>query len=378
MPPMIPMTRPWLDQLEYDAVTRVLESGMLVQGAQVQRFEELVAARCQREHAVAVSSGTAALSLALSVLGVGPGDEVLVPALTWPSPAHAVLLAGARVKLVDVDPDEWNAAPAAFAAARSDATRAAIVIDQFGNPVRAAELRVALEGLLVVEDAACAIGSVFADGSACGSLGDVSCLSFHPRKILTTGEGGVCLTDDAAVAHRLRVLRNHGQAGPGVFEQPAGNYRLTEMGGALGVVQMGRLDAIVEGRRTRAAQIKAALREAAPGLTFQQPPEGSLANAQTLGALLPAGANAAQRDAFIEAVRANGAQAGALSYALGDVPTIASTITSGSEPASAPSTTVAADIVARGVSLPLFPTMTDADVEQVVHAVRSAYAEVYA
>ena len=119
---MIPMTRPLLDETECDAVLRVLRSGMLVQGAQVERFEQLVAEQCGRAHGVAVSNGTAALALALTALGVGPGDEVLVPALTWPSPAHAVRGVGATVRLVDVDPREWNSAPAAFAAARTPRT----------------------------------------------------------------------------------------------------------------------------------------------------------------------------------------------------------------------------------------------------------------
>jgi perosamine synthetase len=157
------------------------------------------------------------------------------------------------VKLVDVDPHEWNSTPEAFAAARSARTRAAIVIDQFGNPARAPELHAVLDGLIVIEDAACALGSVFADGKPCGSLGDVSCFSFHPRKVITTGEGGMCLTDDAELARRLRVLRNHGQAAPGVFERHAGNFRLTELGGALGVAQMARLAEINQGRREHAA-----------------------------------------------------------------------------------------------------------------------------
>ena len=372
MIPMIPMTRPLLDDAECDAVTRVLRSGMLVQGAEVARFEQLVAEQCQRAHAVAVSNGTAALALALEALGVGPGDEVLVPALTWPSPAHAVRGVGATVKLVDVDPHEWNSTPEAFAAARSSRTRAAIVIDQFGNPARAPELHAVLDGLIVIEDAACALGSVFADGKPCGSLGDVSCFSFHPRKVITTGEGGMCLTDDAELARRLRVLRNHGQAAPGVFERHAGNFRLTELGGALGVAQMARLGEINQGRREHASVMRAALSQAAPGLEFQESPAGALPNLQTFGVLLPAGSTAPQRDAFVEACKQHGAQAGPLSYALGDVPSVTpdgSPLRPDGEP------WVAADVVARGVSLPLFRTMTAAERSQVVSAVTHAYQE---
>lgn len=372
MIPMIPMTRPLLDDTECDAVVRVLRSGMLVQGAEVARFEQLMAERCQRAHAVAVSNGTAALALALEALGVGPGDEVLVPALTWPSPAHAVRGVGATVKLVDVDPREWNSTPEAFAAARTSRTRAAIVIDQFGNPARGPELQAVLDGLIVIEDAACALGSVFADGKPCGSLGDVSCFSFHPRKVITTGEGGMCLTDDAETARRLRVLRNHGQAAPGVFERHAGNFRLTELGGALGVAQMARLDDINSGRRDHAETMRSALTQQAPGLSFQDAPAGALPNLQTFGVLLPEGSTSVQRDAFVEACKRHGAQAGPLSYALSEVPSVTPDALP-LRPDGAPWTAV--DIVARGVCLPLYPTMTDADCTQVVTAVIKAYLE---
>ncbi|MCA9533768.1 MAG: DegT/DnrJ/EryC1/StrS family aminotransferase [Myxococcales bacterium] len=372
---MIPMTRPLLDDTECDAVLRVLRSGMLVQGAEVERFEQLVAEQSGRAHGVAVANGTAALVLALTAAGVGPGDEVLVPALTWPSPAHAVRGVGATVKLVDVHPDEWNSTEDAFAAARSPRTRAAIVIDQFGNPARAAALRPVLAGLLVIEDAACALGSVFADGTPCGSLGDISCFSFHPRKVITTGEGGMCVTNDAELARRLRVLRNHGQTAPGVFERHAGNHRLTELQGALGVAQMARLGSINEGRRAHARQIQAALRESAPGLSFQVAPAGSQPNLQTLGALLPAGTSPAQRDRFIEDCRRFGAQAGPLSYALSQVSSVTPD-PDATRPDGEP--WVAVDLVARGVSLPLFPTMSDADREQVISAVTRAYAELHA
>src|SRR5690606_10855175 len=155
-----------------------------------------------------------------------------------------------------------------FAAARTERTRAAIAIDQFGNPIRARELLDALPDLHVIEDAACAIGSRTDLGPA-GSVGAISCLSFHPRKVITTGEGGACLTDDEALAARIAALRNHGQAGPGRFSEPSGNYRLTELGGALGVTQLGRLDGIIAARRVLLARY----REGLPGLQFQRCPE---------------------------------------------------------------------------------------------------------
>jgi len=204
---LIPLAKPWIGEDEQRAVSAVLQSGQLVQGALVERFEHSVAALTGRRHAVAVSSGTSALQLALRALQIGPGDEVLCPALSWPSPAHAIRVAGAKVRFVDVDQDEWNSSAEALRAARTGNTKAAIVIDQFGNPVRAEQIREALGSLPIIEDAACALGSRFTSGP-CGGLGRVSCVSFHPRKILTTGEGGICLTDDDDLAEQLRMTRS--------------------------------------------------------------------------------------------------------------------------------------------------------------------------
>jgi perosamine synthetase len=355
---MIRLSRPTIGEEERAAVDAVLASGMLVQGSQVARFEATLAARCGRKHAVALSSGTAALELALRAIGVGPGDEVLCPALTWPSPANAIRHVGATPVLVDVDAEEWNATGAAFAAARTEATRAAILIDQFGNPLRAREILDALPDLPLVEDAACALGSR-TDLGPCGSVGLVSCMSFHPRKVITTGEGGACLTDDDALAEQLRRLRNHGQAAPGVFEAVSVNFRLTEMAGALGVTQMGRLDAILASRRALLSRYRSAL----PKLRFQRCPAGGRENAQTAGALLPTGTDVVARDRVIERLRSDGVEAGRLSYALSRIPALG--LTEHSMP-------VSEDLVARGIALPLYPGMTEEEQARVMRAVEAA------
>ena len=241
---LIRLAKPWIGEDEQRAVAAVLQSGQIAQGALVRRFEHAVAALTGREHGVAVSSGTAALQLALQALGIGEGSEVLCPALTWPSPAHAIALARADVRFVEVDPNEWNSTGEALAAARTTRSRAAIVIDQFGNPARDSEIRALLGDLPLIEDAACALGSRFAH-EPCGSLGEIACLSFHPRKIITTGEGGICLTDDLAVANRLRALRDHGRL-DGTFLEAAGNFRMTEVAAALETVAR---EAIPDGAR---------------------------------------------------------------------------------------------------------------------------------
>ena len=350
---MIRLAKPWIGEDERRAVAAVLESGQLVQGALVERFEQAVAALIGRRHAIAVSSGTAALQLVLKALQIGPGDEVLCPALSWPSPAHAVRIAGAKVRFVDVDQNEWNSSAEALREARNGNTRAAIVIDQFGNPVRAEPIREALGALPIIEDAACALGSRFA-GGPCGSLGKVSCLSFHPRKILTTGEGGMCLTDDDDVAEKLRVLRNHGQL-RGEFVVAAGNSRMTEIAAALGLAQLQRLDEIVARRR----ELATLYREALDGeMDLQSTPAGAESNYQTFGVLLPQGYD---RNAVREKLAERGVEAGVLSFAIHKLGSFA-----GSE-ASFP---IAEHIAARGVALPLYPQMRNADVDEVVSSLQ--------
>ena len=355
---MIRLAKPWIGEDEQRAVAAVLESGQLVQGPLVERFEQAVAALVGRKHAVAVSSGTSALQLALKALQVGPGDEVLCPALSWPSPAHAVRVAGARVRFVDVDPDEWNSSAEALREARDGNTRAAIVIDQFGNPVRAEQIRDGLGALPIIEDAACALGSRFASGP-CGSLGKISCLSFHPRKILTTGEGGMCLTDDDDVAEKLRMLRNHGQLG-GQFVVAAGNSRMTEIAAALGLAQLQRLDDIVARRRALAALYREALSE---DIDIQDTPAGSESNYQTFGVVLPQGHD---RDTVREKMRERGVEAGLLSFAIHKLGSFAGS--DGSLP-------IAEHLAARGIALPLYPQMKNAEVDEVVRCLRGVLDE---
>ncbi len=355
---MIRLAKPWIGEDEQRAVAAVLESGQLVQGPLVERFEQAVAALVGRKHAVAVSSGTSALQLALKALQVGPGDEVLCPALSWPSPAHAVRVAGAKVRFVDVDPDEWNSSAEALREARNGNTRAAIVIDQFGNPVRAEQIRDGLGALPIIEDAACALGSRFASGP-CGSLGKISCLSFHPRKILTTGEGGMCLTDDDDVAEKLRMLRNHGQLGA-QFVVAAGNSRMTEIAAALGLAQLQRLDDIVARRRALAALYREALSE---DIDIQDTPAGSESNYQTFGVVLPQGHD---RDTVREKMRERGVEAGLLSFAIHKL---------GSFAGSDASLPIAEHLAARGIALPLYPQMKNAEVDEVVRCLRGVLDE---
>jgi dTDP-4-amino-4,6-dideoxygalactose transaminase len=362
---MIRLTRPFVGDEERAAAAAVLASGMLVQGECVAAFEASVAGHVGRRHAIAVSSGTAALELALRAIGVGPGDRVLCPDLTWPSPAHAILALGAEPVLVDVAPDEWNAGPDEFASALDVRPKAAITIDQFGNPARARAIAAALPGVALVVDAACSLGSHI-DGIACGAFGAIACTSFHPRKVITTGEGGMCLTDDDTVAARLRVLRNHGQSAPGVFERPAGNLRMSEIAAAIGAVQMARLPALVAARRTLGAEYDRAL--GALGLATQKSAPGAESNRQTLGVLLPPGRTEADRDRVVAALAAQGVEAGRLSHALHRLPHLA--ICAAAARALGRSLHHSASISARGFALPLHPALAGDEQARVVTALR--------
>ncbi len=362
---MIPLTVPALGNDEVAAVERVLRSGMLVQGKEVQAFEAALCAATGRKHAVAVANGTAALELALCALGIGTDDEVLCPALTWPSPAHAVRAMGAVPVLVDVDAAEWNATEQHFAKALGPRTALAIAIEQFGNPARHDAIMRALDGVPLVVDAACSLGSSY-KGAPCGQHGIIACMSFHPRKVITTGEGGVCLTDDDTLARELRVLRNHGQLEPGRFTRAAGNYRLTELGGALGVMQMQKLSWLCEERRRLAQRYEAAL----SGMSFQRAPEGGLANRQTFAVLVgAAGEGSARRDRAIAGLVERGVSAGRLSYALHMLPQFAREAAAAE--GAGRSLDNARDIAERGLALPLYPGMSDTQVDEVVRALRA-------
>jgi perosamine synthetase len=238
---------------ELAEVADVLASGQLTMGPKVAELESEVARACEVEHAVAVSSGTAALHLALVALGIGPGDEVIVPAYTFPATANVVTLVGAQPVLVDVDPETMNVDPAKVELTRR--TRAILAVHLFGRPARLEELPDAT----VIEDAAGALGARRGN-RACGGLGTLGCLSFHPRKIVTTGEGGAVTTDDAELADAVRGLRNHGWRSDDMPE-PGFNYRLSDILCAVGLPQLRRLGELHAARARLAAAYEERLRD---------------------------------------------------------------------------------------------------------------------
>jgi len=244
----IRLARPDIGDAELAAIGEVIESGQLTMGPKVIEFEAALGRAVGTAHAAAVSSGTAALHLALLALEIGSGDEVIVPAYTFPATANVVQLCGARAVLVDVDPDTFVVDPAAVAAAVTPRTRAMLAVHLFGRPVEWAALRTAVpQEVALVEDAAGALGACYR-GTPCGALGVAGCLSFHPRKIVTTGEGGAVTTDDAGLDAAVRRLRHHGWAALGDMPAPGFNYRLPDVLCALGIPQLARLEELLAAR----------------------------------------------------------------------------------------------------------------------------------
>ncbi|HEX4115463.1 MAG TPA: DegT/DnrJ/EryC1/StrS family aminotransferase [Solirubrobacteraceae bacterium] len=268
----IPITRPHLAGDEQAAVADVIASGWISQGPRVRAFEEAFAERVGAADAVATTSCTTALSLALHVSGVGPGDEVIVPSLSFIATANAVWHCGAQPVFADIDPRTYNLDPVAAERAITPRTKAIMPVHQVGLP---ADMDAFLElgrrhGVEIVEDAACAIGASYRDRPI-GSLGPLACFSLHPRKVITTGEGGMIAVADPEVAERLRRLRAHGMDTSDLarhsardivveaYPERGWNSRMTDMQAALGLCQLRVLDEILERRRLLAERYTAAL-----------------------------------------------------------------------------------------------------------------------
>ncbi len=264
---MIRLTIPSIEDDDLQAVRQILSTGYLVQGAQVAAFEQCVADYVGAKHAVAVSNCTAALHVALLALDVRPGDLVLVTAYSWPATANVIELCGARPVFVDIDPQTFNMDPdrleealqrLAADAAIARRVKAILPVHTFGQMADMPAI-MQLAGryeLPVVEDAACALGATLHGGQA-GRWGLMGCFSFHPRKAITTGEGGIIVTNDPAISRLLRALRNHGldpDAPSADFVMPGFNYRLTEFQAAFGLSQMKKLDRIIAARRRLASR----------------------------------------------------------------------------------------------------------------------------
>jgi perosamine synthetase len=366
---MIRLTKPELSGA-LEGVGRLLDEGFLVQGERVREFEASVAAYVGRKHALAVSSGTAAIHCALMAVGIGPGDEVAVPDFTFPATANAVVHAGARPVLVDIDPGTFNISPDALEAHLGGRVRAVMPVDLFG-------LAADLDGigetcrrhnLILIEDSACGLGARL-EGKKCGAFGEASVFSFHPRKLVTTGEGGMVLTDDDEVARRVGELRNHGirvSADGAEFVTAGFNYRMTEIAAVLGLAQMKRIGTLLE-RRRRIAAAYAGLLEDLDGVVTPCECRGCYHAYQAYVIMLD---DELDRDLVVRLLRARGVESTIGTYAIHAQPYYMNML--GHKPGDYP---VSLRAMRQSLALPLYPSMTEVDVAKVAGALADAVAE---
>ncbi|HZC29515.1 MAG TPA: DegT/DnrJ/EryC1/StrS family aminotransferase [Gaiellaceae bacterium] len=348
---VIRLAWPDVGAAELAALAEVVESGHLTMGPKVAEFERVVADVCGTAHAVAVSSGTAALHLAVRALDIGEGDEVIVPAYTFPATANAVALTRARPVLVDVDPRTMNLDIDRVYHAATERTRAVLAVHLFGRPLDWEALQSAVTSdVALIEDAAGALGAQWR-GMPCGGLGVVGCLSFHPRKVVTTGEGGAVTTSDADLADAVRSLRHHGIAPHGPFDiaEASTNYRLSDLQCAIGITQLGRLDALLAARRRVAKAYDERLR----GIVVT--PDADDRDRHGWQAYV---VQVDDRDDVLEALRAEGIEAKLGTYAL-------HRLSAYHDQGPFPGADAAFE---RALALPLHSRLTDAEIDRVSEA----------
>ncbi len=374
----VPFARPWLAGGEAEAVAEVLASGWLTQGPRVEEFERRFAERVGAAEAVATTSCTTALHLALHALGVGPGDEVVVPSLSFIATANAVWQCGARPAFADIDPRTYNLDPRAAAAAVGPRTKAIVPVHQIGLPADMDAFAGLAErfGVAIVEDAACAIGARHR-GRPIGSLGFPACFSFHPRKVVTCGEGGMIATSDPALAERLRRLRQHSMDRSALdrhaarrvviegYPERGFNYRMTDLQAAVGLRQLEALDFILAERRRLAHRYNEAL-AGVPGVELPHDPAYAERTWQSyplrVGPDAPLGARELMDALLAEGIRT---RPGVMAIHLEDA--------YAEEGLRLPHTEAAAREV---VLLPLFPGLKDDEQDRVTGAVRRLLAGV--
>lgn len=361
---------PLLDGDELAAVGEVLESGYLTQGARTAQFEREIAGVTTTRHAQAVSSATTGLHLALVGLGVQPGDEVVIPAFSFPATANAVIQQGAVPVFVDIERDTFNLDPSRLESAITERTRAIMPVHAFGlvadmDPINEIAAR---RGLPVIEDAACALGGLY-HGRPAGSLGDAAVFSFHPRKIITTAEGGMITTDDDALSDRISVLRAHGALRGELFMEfvDAGfNYRMSDVHAAIGSAQMRKLPSILDGRRGAATALSERL-SGIDGARVPLSPEGVLHTYQSYVVLLD---DDVDRDGVIRTMRARDIETTLGTYGMHLQPYFRARF--GIPDEALPETTRAHH---QALTLPLYPQLTGDELDLIAAALGESITE---
>lgn len=372
----LPYGRHRLDDGDIAAVVAALRSGTLTGGPLIADFEHALSARCKVDHAVAVANGSVALDLAVLALGIGLGDEVITTPLTFVATANAVLRTGATPVFADVG-DDRCLDPESVARAVTPRTKAVITVDYSGLPSDVDALKAALpRPLPVIADSAHSLGAA-QNGRPVGSLADITTLSFHPVKQITTGEGGACLTSDADIADRIRRLRNQGMTSTADERTGAlwkydvtvlgDNHRLTTLQASLGISQLRHLEEVVAERSEIADRYDAVLGDI-PGIGLPPRPSGRRSSWHLYPIEIDPEAFGCERDTVIDALRAEGIES-TLHYPA--VHLLSLYRARGGVPGTAPR---AEGLCERLVTLPLFPAMTVTDQDDVVLALQRIHA----
>lgn len=368
--PQIPLALPETDEDELAEIADVLRSGYLTQGPKVVELERGIASLVGAEHAFATTSATTALHLSLAALGIGPDDEVLVPDYTFPATANVVVQLGARPVLVDIDSRTFSIDPADAERRITSRTRAIMPVHPFGLSADMDAVCALADAyrLPIVEDAACALATTYR-GRPVGAIGTLGCFSFHPRKSITTGEGGMVVTNDAELAARIAILRNHGgirTEGRYRFEEAGYNYRLSDILAAVGVAQLRKLASIIERRRGVAAAYTAEL----DGMAGIRPPWEPEWAGHVFQSYVTTLDEDVDRDAVIRYMAGHGIETTLGTYALHAEPYFRRTF--GHSEGDLPASWAA---YGRSLTLPLYPQMTEAAIRRTLHTLADAIAD---
>jgi perosamine synthetase len=371
------ITYPFFDEQELLLLKQCLDSKWVTQGVFTQQFESLFRQRHDVKYAFATTSCTAALHMAMVALEIKPDDEVIVPAFTWVTSAHCVEYVGAKVVFADIEPETFNIDPAALEAAITPKTKAIVVVHLFGLAAKMQEI-IAIarkHNLAIIEDAACATGTTY-NGKPVGAIGDIGCFSFHPRKVITTGEGGMVTTNNPKLAERIKILRNHGATvNPNIdaskpyymgnFDDLGFNLRFSDIQAAIGVAQMAKLDGLLAGRLTCAKQYDLLLKSVSE-ITIPKSPSLCGHSYQSYVIRLCEG-GIDRRNLLMEALANEGIQTRPGTHAVHRLGYYKNKY--GIDPKAYPQASKSEDL---SITLPIFPSMTDTDQQKVVNILKTA------
>lgn len=368
---MIRLTVPLVNERELEEIAAVLKTGFYTQGPKVAQFEQQVGALVGAKHAFAMSSCTTALQLALHALELEPGAEVLVSDFTFPATANIVVTEGLKPVLVDINLDTFTMDPADLERKITSHSRVIIPVHAFGcsadmDPIMAIAKK---HNLPVIEDAACALATTYF-GKYCGTIGTLGCYSFHPRKAITTGEGGLIATDRDDLAEKIAIFRNHGGVKGELFysyEEAGFNYRLSDIQGAMGIAQLEKLDWILENKRRLAALLREKL-QGIDGVTPPIEPAWGGHVYQSFVVLLDEGID---RDAVISRMREKGVETTLGTYAVHAQPYYMRTYEH--QPGDLPRSYTA---FKQSLTLPLYPQMDESMLDTVAETLKHTVEEV--